>query len=263
MNHVTSKTQASALKRLFIFSVALCSSLFCLNVHAVSCSGIAEWSSATAYNGGSQVKQNNKAYKANWWSQGHSPANYSGQWQEWTLLGSCDGTTTSSTPASSAKSSSKSSVASSKSSSKSSVASSKASSSVAGNDCGAAWYRANLTNYESYPAPGSDECVIYNGCMWSGYFYGISGKQPESWVMANNIAAVHLKDWSWLGLKSINLRQGNKRITAKVYDACSDSDCDGCCTANLAGDGYLIDLEKYTMQRFGSGSGIVEFQVCN
>lgn len=263
MNHAVRNTYVAAYKRLLVFSVALCSSFFCLNVQAVNCSGIAEWNSATAYGGSSQVKQSNKAYKANWWSQGHSPAAYSGQWQEWSLLGSCDGTTTSSKAASSAKSSSKSSVASSKSSSKSSVTSSKSSSSVAGNDCGSAWYRANLTNYESYPAPGSDECVIYNGCLWSGYFYGISGKQPESWVMANNIAAVHLKDWSWLGLKTINLRQGNKRITAKVYDGCSDSDCNGCCTANLAGDGYLIDLEKYTMQRFGSGSGIVEFQVCN
>lgn len=261
MKYAVSNNRFAALKRFIVFSVALCGSFFCLNVQAISCSGLAEWNSSTAYNGGSQVKQSNKAYKANWWSQGHSPASYSGQWQEWTLLGSCDGAT-SSTPASS-KSSSKSSVSSSKSSSKSSVASSRSSSSVAGNDCGAAWYRANLTNYESYPAPGSDECVIYNGCLWSGYFYGISGKQPESWVMANNIAAVHLKDWSWMGLKTINLRQGTKRITAKVYDACADSDCSGCCTNNLAGDGYLIDLEKYTMQRFGSGSGIVEFQVCN
>lgn len=252
MNNTVSSTKVAALKRLLVFSVALCSSVWCLSVQAVSCNGLSEWNSATAYGGGSQVKQSNKAYKANWWSQGHSPAAYSGQWQEWSLLGSCDGTTTSSTPASSAKSSSK-----------SSMASSKSSSSAAGNDCGSAWYRANLTNYESYPAPGSDECVIYNGCMWSGYFYGISGKQPESWVMANNIVAVHLKDWSWLGLKTLNLRQGTRRITAKVYDGCSDSDCDGCCTANLAGDGYLIDLEKYTMQRFGSGSGIVEFQVCN
>lgn len=263
MNHLVSKAIGRALKRLAVFGVALSGSFLCLNVQAISCNGIAEWNSSAVYNGGAKVKQNNKAYQAQWWSQGHSPANYSGQWQEWKLLGSCDAAASSSKAASSVKSSSKSSVASSKSSSKSSVASSRASSSVAGNDCGSAWYRANLTNYESYPAPGSDECVIYNGCLWSGYFYGISGKQPESWVMANNIAAVHLKDWSWLGLKTINLRQGTKRITAKVYDACADSDCNGCCTANLAGDGYLIDLEKYTMQRFGSGSGIVEFQVCN
>lgn len=130
-------------------------------------------------------------------------------------------------------------------------------------DCGSTWYRANLTHYESYPDPGSDECILYNGCTWAGQFYGLNGVQPESWVMANNIAAVHLKDWNWMGMKTINLRQGSRRITAMVYDGCSDSDCDGCCTANLAGDGYLIDLEKYTMQRFGSGSGIVEFQVCN
>lgn len=258
------------LKRLAVFSAALCSSVFCLNVQAVNCTNIAEWNSATAYTGGAQVKQSGKAYKANWWSQGHSPANYSGQWQEWTLLGNCDGTTASSAKNSSSKSSavsskasSKSSVTSSKSSSKSSTASSKSSSSAAGNDCGSSWYRANLTHYESYPDPGSDECVLYNGCTWAGQFYGLPDKKPESWVMVNNIAAVHLKDWNWLGNKTLNLRQGSRRITVKAYDACSDLDCNGCCTANLAGDGYLIDLEKYTMQRFGSGSGIVEFQMCN
>src|SRR5690606_17066703 len=264
MNHVKKSSGVAALKRLMIFSFALTGSLLCLNTQAANCSGLSEWNSTSVYNAGNQVKQNNKAYQAQWWSQGHSPANYSGQCEERKLLGTCDAGDSSSNAVYSAKSSSKSSLASSsKSSSKSSVASSQASSSVAGNDCGSAWYRANLTHYESYPAPGSDECVIYNGCTWAGYFYGISGQQPESWVMANNIAAVHLKDWSWLGLKTINLRQGNKHITAKVYDGCSDSDCNGCCTANLAGDGYLIDLEKYTMQRFGSGSGIVEFQVCN
>ena len=51
-------------------------------------------------------------------------------------------------------------------------------------------------------------------------------------------------------------------IFVKVLDLCSDSDCNGCCTNNLGGDGYLIDIEKYTMQRFGSGSGEVNFQVC-
>lgn len=237
-----------------------------VQAQTVNCNGLAEWTTQGVYTQNMQVKQSGKAYKANWWSQGHSPANYSGQWQEWTLLGNCSTGTTSSVKASS---SSKSSVASSKSSSKSSVASSKSSSkssvasSSGGNDCGSAWYKANLTNYESYPAPGSPECIEFNGCTWAGWFYGLPDQKPESWVMANNIAAVHLKDWNWLGLKTLNLRQGTKRITVKVYDGCSDSDCEGCCTQNLGGDGYLIDLEKYTKNRFGSGSGIVEFQVCN
>ena len=74
---------------------------------------------------------------------------------------------------------------------------------------------------------------------------------------------MHLKDWAWLGMKTLLLRQGTREVTVRAIDACSDADCDGCCTANLGGDGYLIDIEKYTMGRFGSGDGLVEFQVCD
>lgn len=128
--------------------------------------------------------------------------------------------------------------------------------------CEPTWHKAALTNYESYPAPGSEECLAYNGCQWTGQFYGIDGVQPEPWVKAHNIASVHLKDWPWLGMKRLRLRQSFRQIDVSVIDACADSDCDGCCTQNLGGDGYLIDLEKFTMQRFGSGDGIVQFQVC-
>src|SRR5690606_5565703 len=132
MNHVKKSSGVAALKRLMIFSFALTGSLLCLNTQAANCSGLSEWNSTSVYNAGNQVKQNNKAYQAQWWSQGHSPANYSGQWEEWKLLGTCDAGASSSNAVSSAKSSSKSSLASSsKSSSKSSVASSQASSSVA------------------------------------------------------------------------------------------------------------------------------------
>jgi hypothetical protein len=40
---------------------------------------------------------------------------------------------------------------------------------------------------------------------------------------------------------------------------CSDSDCSGCCTQNARGPGFLSDIEKYTMQRFGSGGGVVDW----
>ena len=130
-------------------------------------------------------------------------------------------------------------------------------------DCGTQWRTANLTNYESYPEPGSDECILYNGCKWAGQFAGLNGVQPEAWVMANNIAAVHSKDWAELNGKTIKLRQGELMIDVIVYDNCNDNDCNGCCSENLGGDGYLIDVEKYTKQRFGTGSGIVEWQVCN
>ena len=140
-----------------------------------------------------------------------------------------------------------------------------ATASVAAGDmtCEGEWQSAALTNYESYPDPGSTECVKYNGCKWAGQFYGVSGKKSEKWVSRNNIAAVHQKHWSRFGGKSLRLRKSGQEIVVKVLDLCSDSDCNGCCTNNLGGDGYLIDIEKFTMQRFGSGSGVVKFQVCS
>lgn len=129
--------------------------------------------------------------------------------------------------------------------------------------CEPTWYSARLTNYTSYPDPGSEECIAYNGCTWAGQFYGIPDqKMSPSWVQSHNIVAVHLKDWPWLKLKTLKLRQGGKEIYVRVYDACADADCDGCCTQNLQGKDHLIDIEKYTMEKFGSGDGEVEFQVC-
>ncbi|XP_037046948.1 uncharacterized protein LOC119081817 [Bradysia coprophila] len=122
------------------------------------------------------------------------------------------------------------------------------------------WNRADLTNYESYPDPNSDECLNYNGCLWAGYFAFVSGQQPETWVRANNIIAVHSKDAAKYQLKTLRLRQGTNQIDAKVYDMCADSDCNGCCTRNSQNTGFLIDIEKYTKERFGSGSGIVEWK---
>ena len=124
---------------------------------------------------------------------------------------------------------------------------------------GGEWRRANLTHYESYPDPNSAECIEYNGCMWAGQFAALDGVQPESWVQENNIAAVHSDDFPTYRLKTLRLRQGTREIDVVVYDMCADSDCDGCCTRNSAQTGFLIDIEKYTMQRFGSGSGIVDW----
>ena len=122
------------------------------------------------------------------------------------------------------------------------------------------WRSANLTWYESYPDPNSEECVKYNGCTWAGQFAALDGVQPESWVKANNIASVHSKDFDLYKLKTLRLRKGTAQIDVVVYDECADSDCDGCCTANSAETGFLIDLESYTADRFGVRDGIIEFR---
>ena len=121
------------------------------------------------------------------------------------------------------------------------------------------WRTANLTNYTSYPDPGSEECVEYNGCEWAGWFAALDEQQPESWVMAHNIAAVNSTDFDTSRLKTLRLRQDVQEIDVVVYDMCADSDCDGCCTQNSRETGFLIDIESYTAERFGSGDGVVQW----
>ena len=122
------------------------------------------------------------------------------------------------------------------------------------------WNQANLTWYTSWPEPGSEECIEYNGCTWAGYFAGVSGQMTEEWVSQHNIIAIHEKDWNTYKLKTFRLKKGGATIDAVVYDKCADSDCDGCCTQNAGRIGFLIDIESYTKARFNNqGSGVVEW----
>ncbi len=58
---------------------------------AVDCGPLPTWDSGTAYFGGARVAWLGNAYEANWWTLNQDPETYSGLWQEWTLLGPCDG----------------------------------------------------------------------------------------------------------------------------------------------------------------------------
>jgi hypothetical protein len=119
------------------------------------------------------------------------------------------------------------------------------------------WHSGNKTNYESYPDPGSKECTEFNGCDYLGQFAECENTMPERWVMAHDIVAVFpLAD---LGLHRLCLRSGDARIVVTAIDTCSDSDCDGCCTENLGAAEALIDLEKYTNERFGIEDGAIEW----
>jgi hypothetical protein len=125
------------------------------------------------------------------------------------------------------------------------------------------WNKANLTWYISWPDPGSEECVVYNGCEWAGYFAGVNGQQTEEWVSQHNIISIHEKDWGKYKLKTFRLRQNGRSIDAVVYDKCADSDCDGCCTQNAGTLGFLIDIESYSCERFSGKKdacdGVVEW----
>ena len=81
--------RASSLLRATLAAMPLI--LAATQAQAVNCTGINVWNSATAYTSGQQVQESGKAYSANWWTQGQSPAANSGAWAVWKLLGTCDG----------------------------------------------------------------------------------------------------------------------------------------------------------------------------
>ena len=132
-----------------------------------------------------------------------------------------------------------------------------------GGDCGTQWHSANITTFSSYPDPNEFECPTWDNCPWMGMFKALDDRQSDAWVRQNNIIAVHSKHYEWLKGKTLKIKQGNREINATVLDECSDSDCAGCCSTNMGNKDTLIDLERYTMKRFGSHSGAVEWQICN
>jgi hypothetical protein len=120
------------------------------------------------------------------------------------------------------------------------------------------WKSANKTWYESYPDPGSEECIKYNGCTWAGQFSACEGKKPEAWVQAHNIVSA-FPDFETLQLHDLCLKSGDKTLVVTVLDTCGDDDCDGCCTENQGNADELIDIESYTNQRWGVDDGRIQW----
>lgn len=120
------------------------------------------------------------------------------------------------------------------------------------------WKSANKTQYTSYPDPGSEECIAYNGCTWAGQFAACDGKKPEDWVASHNIVSA-FPDFAQLELHDLCLRKGEKTIVVTVLDTCADSDCSGCCTQNQGTASQLIDIESYTDARWGVPDGPAEW----
>jgi len=120
------------------------------------------------------------------------------------------------------------------------------------------WKSANKTNYTSYPDPGSEECIKYNGCAWAGQFAACNGTKSEAWVAAHDIVSA-FPDFTALKLHDLCLRKGQKLIVVTVLDTCADSDCSGCCTQNKGSADQLIDIESYTNTRWGVTDGPIEW----
>lgn len=128
-------------------------------------------------------------------------------------------------------------------------------------DCNAAgltWKSARKTWYTSYPDPGSEECIEFNGCMWAGLFAACNDKKTEDWVSKHNIVAA-FPGFEQLELHDLCLKSGDKTIVVTVLDTCADEDCSGCCTQNQGDNDALIDLESYTNERWGVEDGVIQW----
>ena len=125
-------------------------------------------------------------------------------------------------------------------------------------DANLEWKNARKTHYTSHPDPGSEECIVYNGCMWAGWFAGCSGQRTDEWVASHNIAAV-FPNFESLNGHLLCLRSGETKMIVNVIDTCGDSDCDGCCTQNQGANDALVDLESHTNARWGLIDSIIEW----
>lgn len=125
-------------------------------------------------------------------------------------------------------------------------------------DAALTWHTGNKTNYTSYPEPGSAECIEFSGCKYRGMFAACEGTKSEDWVSKHNIVAI-FPDLRSHELHDLCLRKvdGSHAIIVTVYDTCSDSDCDGCCTQNRGNADALIDVEHYTDERWGVDDGSI------
>ena len=135
--------------------------------------------------------------------------------------------------------------------------------------CPKGWKKASGTIFDSWPKPGSTECIKYSGCKWAGEFANIdSGNKQccclhgaqwldggtgkfacrfnQTMVKEMRVAATWDQQDKLLG-KQVEIMIADQTATtvlANVLDLCKDSDCGGCCKKNTANGKYkLLDLE--------------------
>lgn len=241
------KTLVSSVSALIVFGVAS-------SAHAVSCAGVADWNSSTAYTQGMQAKQTGILYSANWWTQGQSPANNSGvagSGQPWTSKGACDGVTSSSSVSSVASSvKTSSSIALSSSSVASSVKSS--SSSVVGGSCTSPQYvaGASYSTGQLVQNAGSEyQCNIAGWCS-----------STAAWAYAPGTGTYW--DQAWSLVKSCSAASSSKSSTSSAASSVKSSTSSVASSASSSTSSVNNGLPKHALvgywHNFNNGSGFID-----
>lgn len=256
----------NSIKQSALLLTALCVGGLSSSTMAIDCSSIPAWNATAAYGGGSQVKEQGNAYKANWWSQGHNPVNYSGQWQEWTLLGACDGVVTPSSKSSVASSIAASVAPSSKSSS--SIASSNAvASSVATGSCTSPQYVAG-THYAASTLvqnAGSEyRCTVTGWCgSTAGWAYapGAGAHWQQAWELVRSCGAVSSSVASSVVQSSSSVATTSQSSSHSSTPVVSSSRSSSSVSGNNRVPGDAAALPKHALvgywHNFDNGSGVI------
>lgn len=127
------------------------------------------------------------------------------------------------------------------------------------------------SNYD--PTFPTEECDLYSACEYTGLFAALNGVQPIEFVQNHSLVAFFNR--SDANNTEFYTNYANKNVTlvyndtlvfrAEIVDMCGNTDCNGCCSANSAPSGYLVDLEFYTAQRyFGDvalAAGSIDFYI--
>jgi len=77
------------------------------------------------------------------------------------------------------------------------------------------------------------------------------GRVSQKFVNNVNIVAVHSKYWATYGKTQVDITYLGKTARFVVLDLCADTDCGGCCTANLNwnNNGFLLDVDSSAARR--------------
>ena len=202
---------------------------------AADCSGVAPWDSAAVYTSGATAQRDATLFSANWWNQGADPLTHSGQWQEWTSLGACNGTSSSSQPTSSASS-----VSSSSSSSSSVAISSSSSSVVSGGSCSSLQYLAG-TAYTAgqivQNAGGEYRCTVAGWCSSSA-----------AWAYAPGTGSYWQSAWEFVASCAVTSSSSSSAISSSSVMSNSSSSVS-------SGERYHV-ISGY-WHNFNNGSGVI------
>lgn len=103
------------------------------------------------------------------------------------------------------------------------------------------WKTGTMTGYDNLD--GSDDPHHGSKAEYSGVTTDFLSHVP--------VVSIHMRSWPSDKYHNYDIKlKSGKTFRVQSWDQCSDNDCGGCCTKNAKG-GYLLDVERRTLEKIG------------